>query len=238
MRDVLFQEFFEGFSTAAKKADRLPSYRDNIDGPRRRYVYRRERPHVFRVRMSTPLRGEDFFLRVLLRHRAATSFTDLRTVDGVLLDTFEAACRALGYIEGDDGGVHAMQEAFDLGYTPGRLIALFVVLFLNGAPPSRMLEVVTPPLGVRDRGILAELENRPARAGDSAAAVARAAAKVRLLAEIRRRFRAAGVPDRAGIDQLRSDGFGGYFDLDAAPAIDEQSIVVDARAHLVANQSG
>ncbi len=112
---MLFQDYFECLSTAPKPP-KLPSHKDGIVGSRGRYVYRRERPHVFRLRMSTPLRGEDFFLRVLLRHRAATSFEDLRTVDGEAHDTFEAACRAQGYIEGDDGSTHAMHEAFELGY--------------------------------------------------------------------------------------------------------------------------
>eukprot|EP00666_Eupelagonemidae_sp_cell4sb_P018016 gene18016-biopygen27591 len=138
-------------------ADHLPSVPDNIPGNKREYVFRRLKPHLFRIYMAVPSDGERFYLRMLLRRRPARSYTELRTVhtkDGktynaagpaVVMPTFEAACRALGYCEDDDGSTHAMQEAYDLGYTPRRLLSLFMILYLNGAPPSRLLETATAP---------------------------------------------------------------------------------------------
>ncbi len=86
-----------------------------------------------------------------------------------------------------------MQEAYNLGYTPPRLLSLFIILASNGAPPSRLLAVATAPDGVRDRGVLAEIENDLRARG--ATGDVRPAAKALLLREIRRRFRAAGVPE-------------------------------------------
>ena len=47
--------------------------------------------------------AELFFLRLLLHNKAgATSFDDLRTVDGVLCDSFQETCMKLGLLERDD----------------------------------------------------------------------------------------------------------------------------------------
>ena len=47
--------------------------------------------------------SELYFLRMLLHHKAgATSFEDLRTIDGVIQPTFQAACLKLGLLEDDN----------------------------------------------------------------------------------------------------------------------------------------
>ena len=46
--------------------------------------------------------GESFFLRLLLLHvKVATSFEDLRTVDGTIFNTFCEACSQLGLLQDD-----------------------------------------------------------------------------------------------------------------------------------------
>ena len=48
---------------------------------------------------ANPFQGEVYYLRRLLTIvPGPTSFKNLRVVDGVLYDSFEAACRALGII--------------------------------------------------------------------------------------------------------------------------------------------
>ena len=50
----------------------------------------------------SPHQSERYYLRLMLHNKAgATSFEDLRTVDGVVHPTFNAACRPLGLLEDD-----------------------------------------------------------------------------------------------------------------------------------------
>lgn len=63
--------------------------------PRKNAVYQ-----VGRLVSAHPAEGERYFLRVLLNHVAgATSYRDLRTVDGVLLPSFREAAERRGLIE-------------------------------------------------------------------------------------------------------------------------------------------
>ena len=51
-------------------------------------------------------------MRLLLLHRAgATSFEDLRTVDGAVCPTNREACKRLGLVQGDEEYDRAMEEA-------------------------------------------------------------------------------------------------------------------------------
>lgn len=60
----------------------------------------------------SPTNTELLHLRVLLlRVKGATSFEDLRTVNGNVEPTFTAACIALGLIENDQEWYHAMEES-------------------------------------------------------------------------------------------------------------------------------
>ncbi len=59
-----------------------------------------------------PKKGETFYLRLLLKHRrGATSFDDLRTVDGTLHETYRAACIAMDLTEDDSHWFETMSEA-------------------------------------------------------------------------------------------------------------------------------
>jgi hypothetical protein len=58
---------------------------------------------VVRIVSTNPAEGERYYRRVLLNHMAgATSFDDLRTVDGVTLPTFREAAERKGLIEADN----------------------------------------------------------------------------------------------------------------------------------------
>jgi hypothetical protein len=59
-----------------------------------------------------PHQTELYFLRSLLYHKAGPkSFEDLRTVDGVLHETNQAACKTMGLYDDDDELDQAMEEA-------------------------------------------------------------------------------------------------------------------------------
>ena len=50
-----------------------------------------------------PAEGERYYLQVLLNHvTGATSFDDLKTVNGEILPTFREAGERRGFIEGDN----------------------------------------------------------------------------------------------------------------------------------------
>ena len=61
-----------------------------------------------------PTAGEVFYLRMLLHHEkcaGATSFEDLKTLDGVLLPTFKEVCVRLGLLQDDTEWDQALNEA-------------------------------------------------------------------------------------------------------------------------------
>jgi hypothetical protein len=58
---------------------------------------------IGRIVSANPAEGERYYLRVFLNHVAgATSFEDLRTVDGVILLTFREAAERRSLIEADN----------------------------------------------------------------------------------------------------------------------------------------
>ena len=75
--------------------------REGPDAPM--YDFTRERPLVVsRIYTVSPREGERFYLRTLLFHvKGATSFEDVRTVDGEVKDSFREACIARGLLTDD-----------------------------------------------------------------------------------------------------------------------------------------
>ena len=62
-----------------------------------------------------PTSGDIFYLRLLLKNRAgATSFDDLRTVEGFFHDNFESACIVLDLCEDDSQWIDCLNEAKDI----------------------------------------------------------------------------------------------------------------------------
>ena len=82
----------------------------------------------------SPTAGERFFLRVLLTAvRGATSFDDLRTVNGVQHPDFKSACVALGLLDSDEEWDRTLGEAA-VWQTGSQLRWLFVCILLNCHP--------------------------------------------------------------------------------------------------------
>ena len=66
---------------------------------------------VGRMYSASPFQGERYYLRLLLTVvRGATSFENLRTVDGMVYPTFKRACIALGLLEDDGEWVALFRE--------------------------------------------------------------------------------------------------------------------------------
>ena len=77
---------------------------------------------------AAPNQGERFYLRLLLLHvPCATSFENLRTVNGEMFDTFKAAALALELLEDDTVWIKCMEEAAAV-HMPAALRNLFATL--------------------------------------------------------------------------------------------------------------
>ena len=81
-----------------------------------------------------PHQAELFYLRMLLHNKAgATSFEDLRTVDGVLASSFQDACVKLGLLESDDSLDRVMEEAASIRFG-NQLRDVFANLLIYNRP--------------------------------------------------------------------------------------------------------
>ena len=81
-----------------------------------------------RVYTVSPHNRECYFLRLLLHNvRGPTCFEDLRTVDGVLCETYQQACEMLGLLESDNHWRSALTEAAAT-MNPRKMRELFAVM--------------------------------------------------------------------------------------------------------------
>lgn len=93
----------------------------------------------------SPENGELFYLRMLLGHvRGALSFEYLRTVNGVLHDTYLSACRALNLLYNVDEYDRCLREARETR-APNRLRVLFALIACemrnNNMDPVRITDL-------------------------------------------------------------------------------------------------
>ena len=83
---------------------------------------------------ANPAEGERFFLRVLLNHVSGSkSFEDLKTVDGVLCDTFREAAERRGLIEADNTLDECLTESEQFAM-PASLRRLFATILVFCEP--------------------------------------------------------------------------------------------------------
>jgi hypothetical protein len=86
--------------------------------------------HYARLREVPNARGELFYMRVLLQRRPASSFEDLRTVNGIQYATFQEAATNLGVFEDLSEAEYAFSESVRVLKTPGQLRFLFAEMLL------------------------------------------------------------------------------------------------------------
>ena len=70
-----------------------------------------------------------YFLRIMLNHiKGATCFEDLRTVEGVVYETYREACYALGLLDDDKEYIDAIKEAsfWDSGWFFRHLFSILI----------------------------------------------------------------------------------------------------------------
>ena len=73
-------------------------------------------------------------------HEHTTCWTRIRTVDGLLQETFEDAARAIGLVHGVEEYTICLQEGIGFS-TAKELRQLFTALFLHGAPACALWEI-------------------------------------------------------------------------------------------------
>ncbi|XP_071912382.1 uncharacterized protein [Coffea arabica] len=99
--------------------------------PSQRYWKLREREDsVGRILTAHPTEGERYYLRLLLsKVRCPTSFKDLRTYNGVIVDTFREAALIRNLLQDDNSQEICLQEAshFKMPYEMRRLFATLLV---------------------------------------------------------------------------------------------------------------
>ncbi|KAL6847111.1 hypothetical protein ACP4OV_022964 [Aristida adscensionis] len=108
----------------------FPEHYRWIKGRKVWQIRQRRGQQIGRIVYAHPAEGERYFLRVLLNHvRGATSYEDLRTVDGVTYSTFREACENRGLIERDRSLDDCLREAatFQMPCALRRLFATILV---------------------------------------------------------------------------------------------------------------
>ncbi|XP_044005848.1 uncharacterized protein LOC122850854 [Aphidius gifuensis] len=97
---------------------------------------------IGRMYSTSPSQIELFHLRLLLiTVKGATSFENLRTINGILHDTYRSACLTLGLIEDDEEWNRAMTEG-EVWMMPKQLRHLFVRILIYCSPvkPEKIWE--------------------------------------------------------------------------------------------------
>nr|XP_051229452.1 uncharacterized protein LOC127347285 [Lolium perenne] len=108
----------------------FPEHYRWINGDKKWQKRKNKRSQIGRLVYAHPAKGEMYYLRVLLSHvRGASSFDDLKTVNGKLCGSFREACEHLGLIEHDKSIDDCMTEAatFQMPYALRRLFATILV---------------------------------------------------------------------------------------------------------------
>jgi hypothetical protein len=90
----------------------FPEHYRWISGNKKWQNRKTKRTQIGRLVYAHPAEGERYYLRVLLSHvRGATSFDDLKTVNGKTCSSFGEACEHLGLIDHDKTIDDCMTEA-------------------------------------------------------------------------------------------------------------------------------
>jgi hypothetical protein len=91
---------------------------------------------VSRIAFISPHKGEVFYLRALLLHKATYNYEELRTVNNITYDTFQKAATQLGLFANIDEAENCLQEAIAFCYAPYHLRFLYAQLIVDIPAPA------------------------------------------------------------------------------------------------------
>jgi len=123
----------DGISTNLLYYEMPEKYTWNKD--KKEWIKRKNRQKAIgRMYWVTPRTGEQYYLRVLLVHvRGATSFDDLRTVNGITYETYKEACLQRDLLIDDNEPMRCMSEA-TIDHMPSALRNLFAIILIYNNP--------------------------------------------------------------------------------------------------------
>jgi len=103
---------------------------------------KRSKPMIGRMYNVSASAGERFYLRLLLLHRkGCTSFEDIRTINGVVYNTFRETVEAMHLLSSDAIWQNTLTEAatYQMPYQLRQLFAT-ICLYCNPKNPSELFE--------------------------------------------------------------------------------------------------
>lgn len=140
LEELTYCEYFEQYNVLAVGKGGAKHTEAWHKDRRGRWVHKRASTNdtVARIpHFSVTQDRETWHLRLILLHRAGTSYKDLRTVDGKKYNTYAEAARACGLLFDNDEHLTCMREA-SADVTPAGLRCLLVTLIMNGAEGRRL----------------------------------------------------------------------------------------------------
>jgi hypothetical protein len=87
--------------------------------------------HIARIQSFHITHHELFYLRALLQNQPASSFEDLHTVNGIIHNTFQSTCIAIGIFSDENEADYCLNEAVLTLRTPRQLCILFIHILIN-----------------------------------------------------------------------------------------------------------
>jgi hypothetical protein len=91
-----------------------------------------------------PSAGDIYYLRIIIKNRAITSWEDALIVEGKAYKTYQDAARAAKYLDDENEAILCFSEALaTLGTKSSSLRGLFVLLTIDGYPSLNILSDAT-----------------------------------------------------------------------------------------------
>ena len=132
-----YEEYFEQFMLYPYSPNDPINDHDFPENACRGVIHRKASRHIHREKIAhvdcIPIHcGEPFYLRALLLHQLARSFSHLRTIEGIEFPTFHEAAADIGLFANENEGLLTMREAVDSHQTPTQLRFLFTQIVMEG----------------------------------------------------------------------------------------------------------
>ena len=150
MNDKLIEDFFDDYTINTKARNCQDKLAGQIYIPASEVLRTKEQTHIYlyhkqqynknksihktihRMKFQSPMQGDVFYLRLLLRHFPSTSFEDCKTFNGKTYPNCNEACIARGLVSNNDEFTQALTEAVNEKFHPKRVRHLFAFFLSHG----------------------------------------------------------------------------------------------------------